>query len=251
MVVAVPDLTSRPFHLTVTRQMAASPAALFRAWTEQLDRWFAAPGTLLMTPRVDAPFFFETRYAGEAPPALWPLPAARARSARGADLAHRSRGHEGGRDGRHSRIDAGRHGDCAPFDSRRLSGRRITRRTRARLADRVGAPRSTSAGLKRTRFRCESRRSGQRICEVVSTRMETRDRLAVFLMVKSIGSAPCKCRGGPALRVRLEQRRLALRMGKTVLGVIRNCTRAGRDTFAIWDGTLSSGGRVGSHFFDR
>ena len=68
MVVAVPDLTSRPFSLTVTRAMTASPAVLFRAWTEQLDRWFAAPGTLLMTPRVDAPFFFETRYAGERHP---------------------------------------------------------------------------------------------------------------------------------------------------------------------------------------
>jgi uncharacterized protein YndB with AHSA1/START domain len=68
MVVAVPDLTSLPFSLTVTRAMTASPAVLFRAWTEQLDRWFAAPGTLLMTPRVDAPFFFETRYAGERHP---------------------------------------------------------------------------------------------------------------------------------------------------------------------------------------
>ena len=68
MVVAVPDLTSRPFQLTVTREMTASPTTLFKAWTEQLDRWFAAPGTLLMTPRVDAPFFFETRYAGERHP---------------------------------------------------------------------------------------------------------------------------------------------------------------------------------------
>jgi len=68
MVVTVPDLTSRPFQLTVTREMAASPTTLFKAWTEQIDRWFAAPGTVLMTPQIDAPFFFETRYAGERHP---------------------------------------------------------------------------------------------------------------------------------------------------------------------------------------
>jgi uncharacterized protein YndB with AHSA1/START domain len=57
-----PDLTTRPFAMSAERTMGAAAAVLYRAWTEQFDRWFAAPGTLLMQPRIDVPFFFETHY---------------------------------------------------------------------------------------------------------------------------------------------------------------------------------------------
>jgi uncharacterized protein YndB with AHSA1/START domain len=57
-----PDLSARPLGLSMERAMKSSPTALYRAWTEGWEEWFASPGSALLTPEVNAPFYFETSF---------------------------------------------------------------------------------------------------------------------------------------------------------------------------------------------
>ncbi|MET8651917.1 MULTISPECIES: SRPBCC family protein [Nocardia] len=63
-----PDLSARPHELKVERVMSAPPALLYAALTQGFDIWFAAPGSVLMKPAVNEPFFFETEHAGNRYP---------------------------------------------------------------------------------------------------------------------------------------------------------------------------------------
>jgi uncharacterized protein YndB with AHSA1/START domain len=62
----IPDLSGRPFNLVAQHTFTAQPAALYQAWTVGFDKWFAAPGSVIMTPQVNTAFFFETEFKHES-----------------------------------------------------------------------------------------------------------------------------------------------------------------------------------------
>ena len=58
----LPDLSSRPFSMTVEREMKADAGQIYIAWTERFDKWFAQPGELIMKPEAGSLFFFYNRH---------------------------------------------------------------------------------------------------------------------------------------------------------------------------------------------
>lgn len=58
----VPDLSSRPFSMTLEHPMQAAAGSIYDAWTQSFDRWFAQPGELIMKPEAGSLFFFYSRH---------------------------------------------------------------------------------------------------------------------------------------------------------------------------------------------
>jgi uncharacterized protein YndB with AHSA1/START domain len=53
---------------TVERMMQAPSDAIYRAWTEEFDTWFAAPGSIVMRASVGEPYWFEVIHEGARHP---------------------------------------------------------------------------------------------------------------------------------------------------------------------------------------
>ena len=63
-IVCPPDLSSRPLGVKIEKLIGLPIGKLYKAWTSQLDLWFASPGSLLAKIEPNTPFYFETSHQG-------------------------------------------------------------------------------------------------------------------------------------------------------------------------------------------
>ncbi len=57
-----------PTDIRVERAMTATSSAIYRAWTEDFDTWFASPGAIRMKAEVGEPYWFEVTHQGRRHP---------------------------------------------------------------------------------------------------------------------------------------------------------------------------------------
>lgn len=56
------------FGVVVEHDVNASPAAIYRAWTQEFDTWFASPGQIRMVAQEGEPFWFDVAFDDERHP---------------------------------------------------------------------------------------------------------------------------------------------------------------------------------------
>lgn len=56
-----PDHSARPLQASCECLIHADPSAVYNAWVERFDLWFAQSGNLEMVPEVGRPYFFYNR----------------------------------------------------------------------------------------------------------------------------------------------------------------------------------------------
>jgi uncharacterized protein YndB with AHSA1/START domain len=61
-IICPPDLSQRPLVARVEQFVKLPVEKIYKAWTTQLDLWFASPGSYLYTAEANKPFYFETSF---------------------------------------------------------------------------------------------------------------------------------------------------------------------------------------------
>jgi uncharacterized protein YndB with AHSA1/START domain len=56
------------FGVVVEQHLRATPEVVYRAWTQEIDTWFAAPGRVRMVPKEGEPFWFEVAFEEQRHP---------------------------------------------------------------------------------------------------------------------------------------------------------------------------------------
>jgi uncharacterized protein YndB with AHSA1/START domain len=62
------DPSDGSFAVVVENDMMAAPDAIYRAWTQGFDTWFAAPGQIRMVAQEGEPFWFDVVFENERHP---------------------------------------------------------------------------------------------------------------------------------------------------------------------------------------